>query len=279
MTPLRSRFLEDMQLRGFSRGTQKNYVNSVAKFARFFNKSPEHIVEDDLRNYLLHLSRTVSHSTATVDLCAIKFLYQNTLRQTWPTLDLARAPKRKKLPVVLSRREVSLILSHVHFSVYRVCLTTIYSCGLRLSEGALLPWKNIDSANQVLRVTGKGGKDRCVPFSQKTRHMWREFWKTHRSPQWLFPARDKDLTLPINPATVYCAFKEALASSGIKKSAHVHTLRHSYATHLLELGVELRVIQLILGHDSLRTTTVYTHLTPPMQQQVRQSIDTLVADL
>jgi site-specific recombinase XerD len=267
-----------MQLRGFSAGTQKNYVNSVAKFARFFQKSPEHIGEDELRHYLLHLSQRVSHSTATVDLCAIKFLYEKTLRQNWPTLDFARAPKRKKLPVVLSREEVDLIFSHVRFPLYRVCLTTIYSCGLRLSEGARLPWKNIDSANKVLRVTGKGGKDRCVPFSEKTLQMWREFWPTHRSPTWLF-ARPQDPITPVHPAALYCAFKRALASSGVKKPAHVHTLRHSYATHLLELGVELRVLQLILGHDQLKTTTIYTHLTPPVQHQVRQSIDLLVADL
>lgn len=278
MTPLRSRFIDDMQLHGFAPTTQQAYVHSVAKLSKFYSKSPDLVNEDELRSYFLYLSKTVSHSTATIDLCALKFFFKNTLQQSWPTLGLARAAKRKKLPVILSQQEVQLILSKVRYPLYQICLTTIYSCGLRLSEGAFLPWKNIDNANMLLLVTGKGQKDRYVPFSQKTLTMWQEFWRTHRSPQWLFPARirHQNGTVAVDPANLQLAFRKALQESGINKAAHVHSLRHAYATRLMEAGVNLRVIQLLLGHSSPNTTAIYTHLTPAVQQSVFQAIDNLV---
>jgi integrase/recombinase XerD len=281
MTALRNRFIEDMQLPGFSPRTQESYVHSVKKMACFFHKSPDLISEQELRSYFLSLSKTVSPSTATIDLCALKFFFQNTVQRRWPSLILARPPKHKKLPIVLSRQEVHQVLSAIRFPVYRTCLTTIYCCGLRLSEGAFLEWKNIDAANMSVRIVGKGQKDRFVPFSLKTLEMWRQFWKTHRSPQWLFPARlnHKNHTLPVDPRALQAAFGKALQSSGIRKEAHVHTLRHSFATHLMEAGVNLRVIQIILGHGSPTTTAIYTHLTPPIQQSVLKTLDTLVSPL
>jgi integrase/recombinase XerD len=278
MTPLRTRFLEDMQLHGFSRGTQKAYVYSVHKMARFFHKSPDLLNEEQLRQYFLHLSHTVSHSTATVDLCAIKFLFQKTVHRSWPTLDLARPQKRKNVPVVLSRQEVHSILSRIRFPVYRACLTTIYSCGLRLSEGIHIRPSDIDTANMLVRVRGKGQIERYVPFSQKTLELWRTFWKTHRSKEWIFPSRRIE-GQPVDGRNLQKAFTVALHSSGIKKPAHVHTLRHSYATHLMEAGVNLRIIQIILGHGSLKSTCIYTHLTPQIQQSVLKTIDTLVDPL
>ena len=191
-----------------------------------------------------------------------------------------RSPKQKRLPVVLSREEVHRILSAVRFPVYRACLTTIYSCGLRLSEGALLPVRSVDSARMVLRVLGKGSKEREIPLPETTLELLRDFWCTHRSAQWLFPARvhNEDQSRPVPIWNVHMAFARARDQSGVNKPAHVHTLRHSYATHLLEAGVNLRAIQVILGHRSPESTAIYTHLTAPMLASVSQTINQLLGD-
>ena len=247
MSPLRTRMLEDMQLHAFSRSTQHAYVRSIAKLAKHYHKSPDLISEDELRQYFLDLTqkRKVSRSTATVDLCAIKFFFETTLHRPWTSLQLMRPPKHKKLPVVLSREEVFRVLSAIRFPVYRACLSTIYSCGLRLSEGAFLKVKDIDSARMMVRVLGKGSKERDVPLPERTLFLLREFWRTHRSKEWLFPARIRHdgYSQPVNPKNVQTAFRRAVRNSGVKKAAHVHSLRHSYGTHLLEAGVNLRVIQ------------------------------------
>lgn len=277
MTPLRKRLLEDMQLRGLSPRTQAVYVRSVRRLADFYGKSPDLISEPELRDYVMELNagKLVQPSTAKLQLCGIKFFFRNTLQRRWPSLALMRSPKARRLPVVLSREEVWRILEAVRYRVYRVCLTTIYSCGLRVSEGATLPVGAVDSARMMLRVLGKGCKEREIPLPEKTLQMLRDFWRTHRSTQWLFPARlrndDHRRHVPI--INVQNAFARARRQSGIKKAAHVHTLRHSYATHLLEAGVNLRVIQAILGHLSAQTTSVYTHLTPGLIASVSPIIN------
>lgn len=280
MSPLRSRMLEDMQLHGFSRSTQNAYVRSIAKLAKHYHKSPDLISEDELRQYFLDLTqkRKVSRSTATVDLCAIKFFFETTLHQPWPSLKLMRPPKHKKLPVVLSREEVFRVLSAIRFPVYRACLSTIYSCGLRLSEGAFLKVKDVDSSRMMVRVLGKGSKERDVPLPERTLFLLREFWRTHRSKEWLFPARIRHdgYSQPVKIKNVQEAFRRAVRQSGVKKAAHVHSLRHSYGTHLLEAGVNLRVIQCILGHQSPRTTAIYTHLTPQVIESVSKTINQIV---
>lgn len=275
--------IEDMQLHGYSPQTQQVYVSSIVQLAKHYHKSPELISEEELRQYFLHLTltRKVSRPTATIALCAIKFLFQNTLKGPWPSLNLMRPPKNKKLPVVLTKEEVSRILNCVHSPVYRVCLTTIYACGLRRSEGARLRVEDIDKARMLLRVVGKGSKERFVPLPDKILRMLREFWLTHRTKPWLFPARGSKPNQPgpINPENLHEAFRCALAKSGVKKAARTHTLRHSYSTHLLEAGVSLRVIQEILGHDSLRTTAVYTHLTPLVLEGASKTVNQIINDL
>jgi len=169
MSPLRTRMLEDMQLHGFSRSTQKAYVRSIAKLAKYYHKSPDLITEEELRQYFLDLTQKqkVSRSTATVDLCAIKFFFETTLQRPWPSLQLMRPPQVKKLPVVLSREEVFRVLSAVRFPVYQACLSTIYSCGLRLSEGCFLRVEDIDSSRMMVRVLGKGSKYGKVVVMQR----------------------------------------------------------------------------------------------------------------
>lgn len=286
MSPLRTRFIQDLQLHGYTPQTQKVYVSAIRVMARHYGKSPDQITEDELRRYFLHLTlkRRVARGTATIALSAVKFLFQNTLQRNWPSLKLLRPPRENKVPVVLSRREVQQILSRVQMPLYRVCLTTIYACGLRLSEGCHLKLTDVDSARMTLHIHGKGGKDRYVPLPQKTLEQLRELWRVHRSPYWLFPAKPRagcqavepEVGQPLPAGTLQEAFKRALAASLVRKAAHVHTLRHSYATHLLEAGVNLRVIQSILGHSTPTTTAIYTHLTEPVCQAVQMPINELV---
>jgi site-specific recombinase XerD len=285
MSPLRKRFLEDMQLHGYSPKTQSCYVGAVRNLARHYGKSPDLVTEEQLRQYFLHLTleKKVARATATIALCGIKFFFQNTLQRTWTCFKLLRPPRSKKLPVVLSREEVRLILQRVRKPIYRVCLTTIYACGLRLNEGCSLKVSDADSARMLLRVQGKGSQERFVPLPNKTLLQLRELWRTHRSPQWLFPAVTRHGLAysvqqdcgPITRSTLQRAFRCALHQSGVRKAAHVHTLRHSHATHLLEAGVNLRVIQEILGHRTPTTTAVYTHLT----EQVRAAVAAPINDL
>jgi site-specific recombinase XerD len=285
MSPLRKRFLEDMQLHGYSPKTQSCYVGAVRGLARHYGKSPDLLTEEQLRQYFLHLTleKKVARATATIALCAIKFFFQHTLQRNWTCFKILRPPKSKKLPVVLSREEVQKILGCVHTPIYRVCLTTIYAGALRLNEGCCLQIADLDTDRMLLRVSGKGNKQRLVPLAQRTLDRLRELWPSHRSPVWLFPALTRHgfkhsvahNAGPITHSTLQRAFGRALQQSGVRKAAHVHTLRHSMATHLLEAGVNLRVIQNILGHATPNTTALYTHLT----QQVRDSVNAPINEL
>ena len=191
-----------------------------------------------------------------------------------------RPAREYKLPVVLSREEVHRVLAAVGIPVYRVCLTTIYSCGLRLMEGARLRVRDIDSARMVLIVHGKGKRDRAAALAQPTLNMLREFWKTHRSPEWLFPAQGVEYpVVPVTGRSLQRAFYQAWKKTGIAKRAHVHSLRHSYATHLMEAGVHLRLIQDTLGHRSPKTTAVYTHLTQQVRDTLTDPLHELLKDL
>lgn len=288
MTSYRQRMIEDMQLRGLSPTTQKMYVAVVRQLAEYYGKSPDQIDEEELRQYFLYLKneRKVSRSTSTVALCGIKFFFERTLGREWQTFDLVRAPREKKLPVVLSIEEVGRILSSLRRPHYQVCLRTIYACGLRLKEGTHLQVENIDSERMNLQVRfGKGGKDRHVPLPHKTLVDLRTYWKTHRDPRWLFPAQTRlgvsptTVAKPMSSSGVQRAFRAALKDSGVQKKASVHTLRHSYATHLLEAGISLRVIQAHLGHSSPQTTAIYTHLTRKVEDLSVRAIENILKDL
>jgi integrase/recombinase XerD len=285
MTALRERMLEDLRLRGFSTKTQEAYLGAVRQLAGYCHKPPDQINEEELRQYFLYLTgiKQVSPSTCRIALCGIKFFYQHTLRRDWPTLDLVRSTHEKKLPVVLSVTEVQSVLGCLRTVRYRTCLSTIYACGLRLQEGVQLQVGDIDSGRGVLHVRhGKGNKDRYVPLPQRTVEMLRWFWQSHRHPTWLFPSTHQTESCrnaPMNVSGVQKAFRAALHESGIAKPATVHTLRHSWATHLLEAGVNLRVIQAYLGHASPTTTAIYTHLTPNLEGQVIDTVNQVLEAL
>lgn len=285
MTPLRQRMLDDMQLKGFSGSTQKLYLRAVRLLAEHYRKSPDRISEEELRQYFLYVKNVKkwSRSASTIALCGIKFFYTHTLKRDWTTLRFVRPPKEKKLPVVLTVAEVKRILSHVRLLRHRVCLFTIYSAGLRLSEGTHLQVPDIDSARMLIHIRhGKGAKDRYVPLSETTLTLLRQFWKTHRNPLWLFPGPGRNgrgmatADKPVSHNVVQDAFRDALRQSGINKRAQVHTLRHSFATHLLEAGVNLRLIQDYLGHNSPKTTALYTHLTRIAQEAATKTLNQLM---
>jgi integrase/recombinase XerD len=280
MRALRQKMIEDMQLKGLAVRTQEAYVNAVLQLSRRYKKSPDCIEEEELREYFLYLKneKRVAESTFSIALCGIKFFYEQTLKKEWHTLQLVRPERKKKLPVVLSLEEVKRVLDCVHRLPYQVCLKTIYACGLRLLEGTRLRVKDIDSQRKMIHVVqGKGNKDRYVPLPDHTLKLLRHFWVTHRNPDWMFPARNG--LEPMNETALQKAFQAALRESGVHKKASVHTLRHSYATHLLEAGVDLRIIQVYLGHASPSTTAIYTHLTSVTEAQVNQRINQIHADL
>ena len=289
MSPLQQRMLEDMQLRGLSARTQEAYARAVWQLAQHYHRSPDQLSDEDLRQYFLYLAneKKIARPTATIALCGIKFFYEQTLKHDWPTLRFVRPPREWKLPVVLSRKEVRQILAVVRIPVYQVCLKTIYACGLRLLEGTQLQVADVDSARTALHIHGKGKQDRYLPLPESTLKLLRAHWRTHRSPQWLFPAPTRHGLAhslshnggPVTRSSLQSAFRAALKCSGLNKRAHVHTLRHSYATHLLEAGFNLRVIQDHLGHRSPRTTAIYTHLTREVRATVTLPLNQLMADL
>jgi integrase/recombinase XerD len=288
VTPLRQRMIEDLQLRGMSERTQEMYVRAVRQLAEHYHKSPERITEEELRDYFLYLKNVkhYSRSATTIALCGITFFYEQTLKREWTTLTFVRPPREQKLPAILSPEEVRTILAHLKLLRYRVCLTTIYACGLRLQEGTHLQVPDIDSARLLVHVRcGKGAKDRYVPLPPRTLALLRQYWSTHRHPLWLFPAPGRSglgmatATVPMPRNSVQDAFRAALKASGCHKRASVHTLRHSYATHLLEAGVNLRLIQDYLGHDSPTTTALYTHLTATADARAREALAGLMGDL
>jgi len=288
MSELRKRMIECLQLRGLSERTQESYVRAVRQLAEHYHKSPDLISEEELRQYFLHL-KNVKHyarNTMTIAICGIRFLYQHTLNREWAIFGIVRPAPEKKLPVILSGAEARQILACVRLQRYKVCLSTIYSCGLRLQEGTNLRLGDIDSARRLIHVRhGKGAKDRYVPLPQRTLELLRQYWKTHRNPLLLFPAAGRNhchlakAPEPLSKRSVQAAFHAALQESRLNKRASVHTLRHSWATHLLEAGVNLRLIQEWLGHSSPATTSVYTHLTVKAEQLGTQAINQLMSDL
>jgi len=275
-------------LRGLSERTKDSYVRAVRQLAEHYHKSPDLISEEELRQYFLFIKNVkhYSRNTMTIAICGVRFLYEHTLNRNWAIFGIVRPAPEKKLPVILSKKEVRQILSCLRLPRYQVCLKTIYSCGLRLQEGTNLQVADIDSARLMIHVRhGKGAKDRYVPLPKRTLQLLRDYWKTHRNPVLLFPAEGRDhidlakSTEPMSKSSVQDAFHAALKDSRLNKRASVHTLRHSWATQLLEAGVNLRLIQEWLGHSSPATTSVYTHLTAKAEQLGAQAIDQLMSDL
>jgi site-specific recombinase XerD len=267
---------QDMQLRNFAPGTLSVYVNCVARFARHFGKSPELLGPDDVRAYLLHLieQRRSSWSYYNQNLQALRFLYNVTLGRDWVLKHIACPKRPRRLPVVLGPDELCRFFAAVGSLKHRTILMTAYAAGLRVSEVAGLRVDDIDSQRMVIRVRqGKGSQDRYVMLSPRLLDQLRAYWKAARPRTWLFPGLDPDR--PITAAAVIKACRRARRASGLEKTVTVHTLRHSFATHLLEAGTDLRTIQVLLGHHSPRTTAVYTHVSPAAVRATISPLDRL----
>lgn len=287
MSALRQRMIEDLRLRGYADRTVEAYVSTVSRLAHHYHTPPDRLSETQLREYLLHLTteRRLARASLTQALCGLRFFYEQTLGRHWGILDVARPKRDKKLPIVLSRDEVRRVLAAVRTPAYRVCLTTIYACGLRLLEGSKLHVADVDGGRKLVHIHhGKGGVDRMVPLPEAALALLRAHWRTHHNPVWMFPAPGRrparaiqDPTIgPIGPTSLQKAFTLAVKESGVGKHAHVHTLRHSYATHLLEAGVPLALIQEYLGHSSPSPTAIYTHVTRELRAAAVDPINELL---
>ena len=259
MTSLRQRMLEDMQVRRLSPFTQRAYVGTVARFARYFDRSPERLGPEQIRACQVYLAteRRLATSSLLVAVAALRFLYRVTLRKRWSFDDVIPAPKKpQSLPVVLSPQEVVQFLDAVKAAKHRAILTTCYASGLRISEAVRLTVSAIDSERMVLRITkGKGQKDRYVMLSPKLLAVLRAWWKVERPRHWLFPGERPEA--PITRSAVQIACRIASRRARLVKAVTPHSLRHAFAVHLLEAGTDLRTIQLLLGHRSLQTTARY----------------------
>jgi integrase/recombinase XerD len=278
MTELRRRMIEDMSLRGLSEATQRAYVDAVANLAHYFKRSPDLLLDEELRRFFLSLKRRRAKSTVRVHLFAIKFLYRYTLQRPSLTLDLIRLKRDRKLPVVLSHGEVRQLLDHIRRPQARIGALLMYSCGLRVSQAVHLTIPDVDSRRMVLCLRhGKGGQDQYVLLPQRTLELLRDYWREHRPAHWLLP--DRTGQRPLRREAVLKAVVAAAGDARLTKPISCHTLRHSYATGLLERQIDLRVIQWLLGHHSIRSTALYAHLTSGAVQKVQATLNGLMADL
>ncbi len=279
----RERMSEDMRLRDFRPRTQEAYLLAVRQFMDRIAREPESLTDDDVRAYFLHLhdEKKLAPSTINIAVHALRFFFLHTLQRDWKVFDLLRVRKPRVLPVVLSQPEVRTLLRTVKHPARRMALTTIYALGLRLGEGLALETGHIDSQRLTVWVRdGKGAKDRGVPLPRPLLAQLRAYWKTDRrvSPtKYLFVGRDGQS--PFDDTTLQKTFTAARADAGIEKNASIHTLRHGYATHLLEAGISLRTIQHVLGHKSLRTTELYMHVTQPGVERLQDTLDRLMLGL
>jgi len=271
--------IDDLKLRNRSPRTIETYISHVARFAKFHGRSPELLGAEEVRAYQKHLLVLgVSWSLFNQAVCAFKFLYGVTLRVAWPVEHIPYGRKPRKLRVVLSQDEVVRLLTAVDNAMCRMALTTAYAAGLRITELVMLKPEHIDSARMLLHVElGKGQKARLVPLSEVLLEQLRDYWRTSRpkvkgSP-WLFPGEDP--AKPLHVTTIQNACQRARAAAGLTKHVTPHTLRHCYATHLLEAGVDLCTVQALLGHATLSTTAIYTHVQRKLVTATKSPLDAI----
>jgi site-specific recombinase XerD len=258
MTPLRQRFIEDMQLRGLAPTTQRSYLHYVAEYAKFYNIGPEKLDLEAIRQYELYMlhERKLSPQSVNTFISSVQFLYTVTLEMPWGKECFPRLRTGNKLPVVLSPEEVEEFLCHVPSLKYRAALMLCYGAGLRISEAVAIKVADIDSKRGLIRVEqGKGRKDRYVMLSERLLKVLRCYWRAARPQGWMFPSWLKNKHLTAGALSRAC--HDAAKSSGLKKHVTAHILRHSFATHLLENATDTRVIQALLGHTRIETTARY----------------------
>jgi site-specific recombinase XerD len=271
--------IDDLKLRNRSPRTIEAYIFQVARFAKFYNRSPEKLGPEEVRAYQLHLIKSgASWSRVNQTVCALKFLYRVTLQVAWPVEQIPYARNRRKLPIVLGQEETITLIEAILDVVCRMAMLTAYAAGLRLSETVALKFDHLDRARMILFVElGKGQKPRQVPLSEvllvKLDAYFQEDRPSVRGSLWLFPSANA--AKPIHTSTIQRACQLARAATGLSKRATPHTMRHCYATHLLEAGVDLRTVQALLGHAHLSTTAIYTHVQRKLVMETKSPLDTI----
>ena len=280
MSPLRARMIEDMILAGLAEGTRQSYVRAVRQLTAFYRRAPDQLSEEEVRRYLLGLrqrgvgaARSRSRDTG----CSSSTATRSVGSGSCSGKKRIASPRQKRLPEALAEEQVRRLLGGVRNPVHRTCLAVMYACGLRVGEATTLEVTAVDRARRVLRIVGKGDKERLVPLPQPVLDDLGRVWLTHRNRRWLFPNRRGDA--PLNRRTLSGSFADAAVATGLPSGATPHTLRHSYATRLLENGVDTRVVQVLLGHARIATTTIYTHLTTPTLASLQGLLDRLMTGL
>ena len=277
MTKLRQQMDDDMLARGRADRTRESYLEAVTGLARFYRRSPDQITDAEIQAYMVHLlrDRQLSWSTCNIVVSGLRFFYHVTLKRDRTTFTIPSPRQSGKLPVVLSREEVQRLLTHAANQTQRTMLMTTYAAGLRLNEVLHLHVPDIDAARMTIRVVqGKGGKDRYTLLSARLLEALRAYWRVAHPRDWLFPA-PKDPARPMDPSTLQKAYQRAKRRAGLTKPGGIHTLRHCFATHLLESGVDLHTIQRLLGHGHLSTTMRYLQLTRHTQIAPGSPLDLL----
>jgi len=279
ISPLRRRMIDDMTIRNLSPATQRSYLHAVTKFSRYFGRSPDRLGLEDVRAFQVHLvSSGLSWPALNQTVCALRFFFGVTLGHAEIPERIAYARTPAKLPTVLNDDEIVRFLEAVPSLRTRTALTTAYAAGLRATETVQLKVSNIDGERGIIRVEhGKGGKDRNVMLSVQLLAILRVYWRLARPEVWLFPGRDE--TKPIDVQVLYSACRSACAAAGIDKRVTVHTLRHSFATHLLESGTDIRIIQVLLGHNNLSTTARYTKVSNTLIRSTTSPLDRLTLEV
>ncbi|MPM26483.1 IS91 family transposase ISTha3 [bioreactor metagenome] len=279
MSELRNKMIMEMELRGYSPKTIKNYTYHISSFVRFYKKSPSLLGESEIRRYLHHCitEKKLNEGTVNAGYSALKFLYTKILNKPWNVEKLTRVKERRRLPIVLSPEEVKNIFDATEYLKHKAILMTIYSGGLRVSEVCNLKITDIDSKNmQIFIREGKGKKDRYTLLSKTNLEVLREYWKEYKPKEFLFSGRYR--TDAIKPRSVQRVFEKARKKAGVSKHATVHTLRHSFATHLLDSGTDICYIQRLLGHTRISTTTIYLHLRRMDLLSIKSPLDTLLGE-
>jgi len=280
VTRLKKRMLDELRRRNYSQSTVRSYIHSIEDFARYFGKSPDQLGPEQIRDYQVHLFRDRKLSPGTVEGCgaALRFLYVKTLRRPYLKEDIPFPKRSRRLPIVLSLEEVRLLIDSAENLMHRAMMMTLYATGIRRAELCHLQVADIDSPRMVIHVRhGKGDQDRDVPLTPKLLETLREYWRWMKPKTWLFPGMVNGwrADVPITDKMAWAAVHTAATRAGIEKRVGPHTLRHCFATHMLEAGADLRTIQILLGHAKLADTTVYLHLSRRHLQAVASPLEAL----
>lgn len=276
MSKLREQMLREMRLRHYSPRTIELYIEALISISKYYNQSPADLTTEQIKAYLHYLidTRKVSRGLVNQVISAIKLLWVGVLEREWKDMHIPRPRNTRDLPIVLSKDEVSRLLSGVRNLKHRTCLSIAYSAGLRISEVQHLKPEDIDRSRMQIRVYhGKGAKTRYIPLAKKILGLLDEYQSFYNPKKYLFEGQKPGV--PIVTTTIGVVFRKALKMAGIQKQATFHTLRHSYATHLLEQGVNLKIIQQLMGHSSLKTTSIYFHVQDVSKLQIKSPFDTL----